>query len=76
MVAAILCNQGFEVVGITTASQPTPNTVVTSYMTDTTDNAVVGKLISLPFKYVLNVTKNDAKADQVTVLVGKDYVEK
>ncbi|SDF66616.1 LCP family protein [Sporolituus thermophilus] len=72
-VAAVLRSQGFDVLGIATAGQTAPNTVVTSY---TTDNAVVGKLTSLPFKYVLHVTKNDAKADQVTVLVGKDYVEK
>lgn len=72
-VAALMRNQGFEVVGISTNSSTNRNTVVISY---TTNNSVVSKLTGLPFKYVLQVTKDDSKANQVTVVVGKDYTNK
>ena len=69
-IAAIMRNQGFEVAGVSTSSNQSRNTVVISY---TTNNATVGKLTGLPFKYVLQVAKDDSKANQVTVVVGKDY---
>ena len=72
-IATIMRNQGFEVTGISTGSGSNRNTVVISY---TTSSAVVGKLTGLPFKYVLQVTKDDSKASQVMVLIGKDYTGK
>jgi LCP family protein required for cell wall assembly len=72
-IAAIMRNQGFEIAGVSTSATPNKNTVVISY---TTNNAVVSKLTGLPFKYVLQVTKDDSKANQVTVVIGKDYTGK
>lgn len=72
-IASALRNQGFEVTGISTAGTPSKNTVVVSH---TTNNSVVSKLTGLPFSYVLQVTKDDSRADVVTVVVGKDYTEK
>ncbi|MDR3566259.1 MAG: LCP family protein [Negativicutes bacterium] len=69
MVAA-LKNQGFEVAGVTTAATVANNTVVVSY---TTSSAVINKLTGMPFKYVLQVTRDDTKATQVAVMIGKDY---
>lgn len=72
-VAAIMRNQGFEIAGISSSASANKNTVVISY---TTNNAVVSKLTSLPFKYVLQVTKDDSKANQVMIVIGKDYTGK
>lgn len=72
-IAAVMRNQGFEVAGISASSTPNKNTVVICY---TTNSAVVSKLTGLPFKYVLQVTKDDNKANQVTVVIGKDYTGK
>jgi LCP family protein required for cell wall assembly len=69
-VADILRSRGFEVVGITTSSSQTNNTVVVSY---TTSAAVVNKLTGLPFKYVLQITKDDSRTTQAAVVIGKDY---
>lgn len=71
--AALFRNQGFEVAGVSTGSAGNKNTVVISY---TTNSAVVGKLTSLPFRYALQVTKDDSRANTVTVILGKDFVEK
>ncbi|MCX7780390.1 MAG: LCP family protein [Negativicutes bacterium] len=72
-IAAIMKNQGFEIAGISTASAINRNTVVIAY---TTNNAVVSKLTGLPFKYVLQVTKDDSKANQVSIVIGKDYASR
>lgn len=72
-IAGIMRSQGFEVESVVNSGSPNKNTVVISH---TTNNAVVGKLTGLPFKYVLQVTKDDSKSNQVTVVVGKDYTGK
>lgn len=72
-VAAIFRDQGFEIANISAASGTNKNTVVISY---TTNSAVVSKLTSLPFRYALQVTKKDSKADVITVIIGKDFTEK
>lgn len=72
-IAAIMRNQGFEIAGINSSTSANKNTVVISY---TTNNAVVSKLTGLPFKYALQVTKDDSKANQVMVVIGKDYTGK
>ena len=72
-IAGIMRSQGFEVESVANSGSPNKNTVVISH---TTNNAVVGKLTGLPFKYVLQVTKDDSKSNQVTVVVGKDYTGK
>ncbi len=71
--AAVLRGQGFEVIGVSTVTNPTKNTVVIS---NTTNNTVVNKLTGLPFQYVLQVIKDDSKASQATVVIGKDYAGK
>lgn len=68
--ADVLKARGFEVAGITTSATPANSTVVVSY---TTDGAVVNKLNSLPFKYVLQVTRNDKQPTTAAVYIGKDY---
>ncbi|VBB08839.1 lytr cell envelope-related transcriptional attenuator [Lucifera butyrica] len=69
-VAALLRNEGFEVTGVTNITAPYKNTVVVS---NTTDSAVVNHLTGLPFKYSLQVTKDDSKSTQATVVLGTDY---
>ena len=71
--ASLLRSQGFEIASVTSGSTANKNTVIVSH---TTNNAVVGKLTNLPFRYALQVTKNDSKANMVTVILGKDFVEK
>ncbi|WP_312201561.1 LCP family protein [Anaerospora hongkongensis] len=72
-IAATMRAKGFEVDGISTAAAVNKNTVVISY---STNSAVVGKLTSLPFRYALQVTKDDSRAGTISVIVGKDYVDK
>jgi cell envelope-related function transcriptional attenuator common domain len=68
--AEILKARGFEVAGVTTSPTSVNSTVIVSY---TTSAAVVNKLTGLPFKYNLQVTKNDAQAANAAVFIGKDY---
>ncbi|HEY3426027.1 MAG TPA: LCP family protein [Negativicutes bacterium] len=72
-IAAILRSQGFEVTGVSNLTTPYKNTVVIS---NTTNSAVVNRLTGMPFEYTLQVTKDDTKATQATVVVGKDYTGK
>ncbi|AJQ29823.1 LCP family protein [Pelosinus fermentans] len=72
-IAAILRNRGFEVEGVTNTANAYKNTVVIS---NTTDSRVVNKLSSLPFKYSLQITKDEGKAIDAVVVVGKDYTGK
>lgn len=69
-IAGILRNQGFEVTGVSNITTSYKNTVVIS---NTADNAVVNKLTGLPFRYALQVSKDEGKTTQATVIVGKDY---
>lgn len=71
--AALMRNQGFEVAGVTTTTNANKNTIVVAH---SSNEAVVGKLTGLPFKYALQVTKNDSRAGIVQVVVGKDFVDK
>lgn len=67
---AMLQSKGFEVAGASTAATVSNSSAVVSH---TVNNAVVNKLTGLPFKYVLQVTKDDSKTTQATVFIGKDY---
>lgn len=69
-IAGILRNQGFEVTGISNITSSYKNSVV---IANTSDHAVVNKLTGLPFKYALQVSKDEGKATQATVIIGKDY---
>lgn len=71
--AAVLKKQGFEVVSVSNLTVGYKNTVVVS---NTTNSIVVNRLTSLPFSYSLQVTKDESKGVQATVLVGKDYLAK
>ncbi len=68
--AATLKARGFEVASVTTGSPPIAGTVVVSY---TTDSAIVNKISNLPFKYVLQVTRNSKATTTAAVYIGKDY---
>jgi len=72
-VAASMRGKGFEVADISTATAVNKNTVVISY---TTNSAVVSKLTSLPFRYALQVTKDDSRSTTISIIIGKDYVDK
>lgn len=69
-VADALKARGFEVSSITVSNNQTNNTVVISY---TTSGAVVNSLTGLPFKYVLQITKDESRPTQAAVVIGKDY---
>lgn len=69
-VADVLKARGFEVSSITVSNNQTNNTVVISY---TTSGAVVNSLTGLPFKYVLQITKDESRPTQAAVVIGKDY---
>lgn len=68
--AAILRGQGFEVAGITTIGGGNRNTVITTH---TDESAVVSKLTTLPFQYVLQVDSDSSKSTHATVVVGGDF---
>ena len=71
--ASILRDQGFEVARVSSLTTPQKNTVIIS---NTTNSAVVGKLSDLPFAYALQVSKDDGKGTQATVVIGKDFADK
>jgi LCP family protein required for cell wall assembly len=68
--AQTLKAQGIEVSDISNSGSVSANTIIVSY---TTSSAVVNKLTGLPFKYVLQITKDDGRAVQAAVVIGKDY---
>ncbi|HWQ60787.1 MAG TPA: LCP family protein [Negativicutes bacterium] len=68
--ADVLKANGYAVAGVTTSATTANTTIVVSY---TTDGAVVNKLNTLPFKYVLQVTRNDRQPTTAAVYIGKDY---
>nr|WP_092072695.1 LCP family protein [Dendrosporobacter quercicolus]NSL48925.1 LCP family protein [Dendrosporobacter quercicolus DSM 1736]SDM48435.1 transcriptional attenuator, LytR family [Dendrosporobacter quercicolus] len=70
-IAAVLKKQGFEVVGVANLTVAYRNTVVVS---NTTNSNVVNKLTNMPFHYSLQVTKDESKDVQATILVGTDYI--
>lgn len=70
--AATLRSQGFEVVSVSTLTTPYPNTVVIS---NSTSDSVVNKFSSLPFRYKLQINKDEDASVQATVVLGKDYVK-
>ncbi|HML89394.1 MAG TPA: LCP family protein [Methylomusa anaerophila] len=70
-VAGTLRSRGFEVASVVGMSSTNKNTVV---IANSDDSAVTGKLTGLPFRYVLQVNKEPDKANQLTVIIGKDYL--
>ena len=72
-VADILRDQGLEVASVTNTQNAYKNTVIIS---NTTDSTVVNKLSSLPFKYSLQITRDEGKTIDAVVVVGKDYTGK
>lgn len=65
----ILKARGFEVLSVSTAP-PSARTVVVSH---TTNSGVINKLTGMPFKYSLQITKNDTYDTTATILIGKDF---
>ena len=72
-VAAVLKKQGFEVTSVANLTVSYRNTVVVS---NTTNSNVVNKLTNMPFSYSLQVTKDEGKDVQATILIGTDYIAK
>jgi LCP family protein required for cell wall assembly len=72
-VAEILRSEGFEVSSVSSTPNAYKNTVVIS---NTTDSTVVNKLSSLPFKYSLQITKDEGRSTDAVVVIGKDYASK
>ena len=72
-VASVLRSQGFEVSGVSTLTTPYPNTVVIS---NSTSSTVLNKFSGVPFKYKLQINKDEDSNIQATVVVGKDYIGK
>lgn len=72
-VAEALRSQGFEVSSVSNTQNAYKNTVVIS---NTTDSTVVNKLSSLPFKFSLQITKDESRATDAVVVIGKDYTGK
>lgn len=72
-IADILRNQGFEVSNVSNTQNAYKNTVIIS---NTTDSTVVNKLSSLPFKYSLQITKDEGRSTDAVVVIGKDYIGK
>ncbi|MDD4601391.1 Transcriptional regulator LytR [bioreactor metagenome] len=70
--AATLRSRGFEVVGVSTLTTPYPSTVVIS---NSTSSNVLNKFSDLPFKYKLQITKDEEASIQATVVIGKDYLK-
>lgn len=71
--AEVLREKGFEVAGVTTGATVANNTVVISY---STSGSVVNKLTGLPFKYVLQISRDDSKSTVAAVVIGKDFATK
>lgn len=72
-IAEILRGQGLEVASVTNTANAYRSTVVIS---NSTDSRVVNKLSSLPFKYSLQITRDEGKSVDGVVVVGKDYTGK
>ncbi|WP_371364099.1 Polyisoprenyl-teichoic acid--peptidoglycan teichoic acid transferase TagU [Sporomusa rhizae] len=68
--AAVLKSQGYEVISVAGISASNKNTVVIANSSDASS-----KLTSLPFRYALQINKDDSRANIVKVIVGKDYVQ-
>ncbi len=68
--AAVLRQQGFEVVSVSGSGGGTKSTTVVA-----NGNIAANKLSGLPFKYSLQVNQGSGGADAV-VMVGKDFVGK
>ncbi|WP_425059128.1 Polyisoprenyl-teichoic acid--peptidoglycan teichoic acid transferase TagU [Sporomusa carbonis] len=67
--AATLRSQGYTVISIAGMSAANKNTVVIANSSEAS-----AKLTGLPFNYVLQVNKDDSRANLVKVIIGKDYV--
>lgn len=70
--ASTLRSQGFEVVGVSTLTTPYANTVIIS---NSTSSNVLNKFSGLPFRYKLQINKDEEASVQATVVIGKDYVK-
>ena len=68
--AALFREQGFEVATVQGGNETNNNTVVVAR---TTESSMINKLDGLPMRYVLQVSKDDNRANVVTVFVGKDF---
>lgn len=67
--ADLLRRQGFEIVSVNNTAENR----YTAVISHTTSSVVVNKLTNLPFNYVLQVSRDEKKTAQVTVIVGQDY---
>lgn len=71
--AALLRNQGLQV---TSVSSITNTYKTTTVIANTANSAVINRLSGLPFDYSLQVSRDDSKDTQATVIIGKDFAGK
>ncbi|MDL2280892.1 LCP family protein [Selenomonadales bacterium OttesenSCG-928-I06] len=71
-VTSAMRNQGFIVTGLINSSNIKENTIVVAYADS---ENVTRKLASIPFDYILQISEDKSKADKITIVVGKDYLE-
>lgn len=70
--ASILLARGFEVIGINNSSNNIRrNTLITMHVVN---NAVIDKLSSIPFHYVVQMASGNVKDEAITVTIGQDFV--
>ena len=70
-VAAILRQQGFTIANVSRSKQVAAQTVVTSH---SINSSIVSKVTNLPFRYALQIKRDDDSDVAVTVIIGKDYL--
>jgi LCP family protein required for cell wall assembly len=69
--ADTMSRHGFEIAGISSADPPSANTIVIAY---SSDNGTRGRLSSLPFRHALRINNDASRANQVTIIIGRDYL--
>ncbi|KYZ74738.1 hypothetical protein AXX12_16060 [Anaerosporomusa subterranea] len=69
--ASQLKQQGFSVTEVSTSGNVNRNTIV---IARSAQESILNRLTGLPFNYALQVSPQAGSANQVTVVVGKDYI--
>lgn len=74
--SAFLLGRGFAVADVINTSTIRKNTVIVLHpgSNPAITSAVVDKLNKMPFTYSLQISSDDAKDAQVTVVIGQDYI--
>lgn len=71
--ASQLRQQGFSVARLSSSGNVSRNTVVISH---SSQDSVLDRLTGLPFNYALQVSPQDGRTTQVTVVIGQDFSDR